>query len=150
MAFNWPLAASQSVDWSQDGNFIVVGYSNPVGRIWDVATQQPIVRFARHSDKLADLDFSPNNQRVVSLDIGRYLYVWDLLTGEVVYRSQVPHIPTAVKWSPDGRQVIVTTINSEPVIERVWQSTEELINFSRECCVRRELNAVERQTFGLP
>jgi WD40 repeat protein/serine/threonine protein kinase len=142
--------ASQIVDWSQDGNFIVVGYSNPIVRIWDVATQQSLVRFSMHSDKLAELDFAPNSQRVVSLDIGRYLYVWDILTGEVVYRSQVPHTPTAVKWSPDGKQVIVTTITSEPVIERVWQSTGELIAFTEECCVRRELNVIERQNFGLP
>jgi hypothetical protein len=31
----------------------------------------------------------------------------------------------------------------------VWQSTEELIQYAKECCVFRELTPEERQQFGL-
>jgi hypothetical protein len=32
----------------------------------------------------------------------------------------------------------------------IWQSTEELIAFARECCVFRDLTLEEREQFGLP
>ena len=37
-----------------------------------------------------------------------------------------------------------------PCAKRVWQSTEELIDYAYECCVWRELTAEEREQFGLP
>jgi uncharacterized protein YjiS (DUF1127 family) len=36
-----------------------------------------------------------------------------------------------------------------PFIKRVWQSTDELIQYAKECCVLRELTPAERQQFGL-
>ena len=51
----------------------------------------------------------------------------------------------------DGTHVIVTGDGiNEPIIKRVWQSTEELIDYAYECCVTRELTAEERGEFGLP
>ena len=37
-----------------------------------------------------------------------------------------------------------------PEIRRVWSSTEALVAYAQECCVRRELTAEERVQFGLP
>jgi hypothetical protein len=31
-----------------------------------------------------------------------------------------------------------------------WQSTEDLIDFAKECCIVRELTEEERERFGLP
>jgi WD40 repeat protein len=138
------------VSWSQDGRFIAVGYSDPVVRIWDSATMQPILRFGKHSDRPIDMSFAPNSQRVVSIDSGRYIYVWDVLTGEVVRSLRSSNTPYSVDWSPFGMHIIVATIDPEPDIKPVWQSTEDLIAFAEECCVRRELIIEERQTFGLP
>ena len=33
---------------------------------------------------------------------------------------------------------------------RVWQTTEELIAYAKECCVFRQLTPAEREQFGLP
>jgi hypothetical protein len=32
---------------------------------------------------------------------------------------------------------------------RVWQTTEELVEYAKECCVIRELTEAERVQFGL-
>jgi len=32
----------------------------------------------------------------------------------------------------------------------VWQTTEDLIDYVKECCVFRELTPEEREQFGLP
>jgi hypothetical protein len=64
-----------------------------------------------------------------------------------VMRFQVPGFTTSVDWSPDGKYLIAPA--DQVVIARVWQSTEELIQYAKECCVFRELTPEERQQFGL-
>ena len=36
-----------------------------------------------------------------------------------------------------------------PEVWRVWQNTEELIDYARECCVFRDLTMDEREQYGL-
>jgi hypothetical protein len=36
------------------------------------------------------------------------------------------------------------------MVHRVWQSTQELINHAKACCVTRALTPQEREQFGLP
>jgi WD40 repeat protein len=141
---------SQVVSWSQNGKFIAVGYSEPVAQIWDAVTLQPVLRFGNHSDKIVDLNFAPNSQRVVSIDAGRYMLVWDVETGSVVHSMRSSNTPTSVDWHPFGTHVIATTIDTEPDIKPVWQSTQDLISYAELCCARGELNEDQRKAFGLP
>jgi WD40 repeat protein len=142
--------ASQLVAWSPDGRSIAVGYSDPIVRIWDADSMQPITRFTRHADRLVDLDFSPNSQRLVSVDIGRQVLVWDVSSGSVVHTWRSTNTPASAAWSPSGKQVIITSIESEPDLNQAWQSSAELIAYAEQCCVRRQLGVDERRRFGLP
>jgi hypothetical protein len=76
--------------------------------------------------------------------------VWDAATGEEVISFGVPGFTSRVEWSPDGKQIIVAGGFDMPVVKRVWQSTQELIEYARECCVFRELTEAEREQYGLP
>jgi WD40 repeat protein len=142
--------SSQFVDWSSDGQWIVVGYSDMVIRIWSSDSLQPKIKFSRHNDRLVDLSFSPNSQRIISIDAGRRVLVWDALTGDEVSSFQTTNTPNSIDWSPDGKYVIMATFDPEPDIKRVWQSTESLIRYADQSCKGRELTADERQQFGLP
>jgi hypothetical protein len=60
-------------------------------------------------------------------------------------------------WSPDGKNLLTTIFNiidtSSPArsgVWRVWQSTDELIDYAKECCSFRQLTPEESQQFGLP
>jgi WD40 repeat protein len=141
---------SQLVAWSPDGRLIAVGYSDPVVRIWDGELLKPVTRFSRHADRLVDLDFAPNSQRVVSIDTGRQVLIWEALTGSVVHSLRARGTPNSVAWSPDGKLVNIATVDPEPEIYQVWQSTGELITYAEQCCVNRQLGVDERQRFGLP
>ncbi len=55
----------------------------------------------------------------------------------------------SLSWSPDGHYVLAAGAFNTPFITRVWQSTDELIQYAKECCVFRELTAAEREQFGL-
>jgi hypothetical protein len=52
-------------------------------------------------------------------------------------------------WSPDGQHLAIVGSETLVSVWRVWQSTDELIQYAKECCVLRELTAAERQQFGL-
>ncbi len=60
---------------------------------------------------------------------------------------QTPGLLTNVDWSPYRKYLILPS--GQLIITRVWQSTAELIQYAKECCVLRELTLAERQQFGL-
>jgi hypothetical protein len=53
-------------------------------------------------------------------------------------------------WSPDGQHLAVVGHETLVSVWRVWQSTEELVEYAKECCAFRELTAAERERFALP
>ena len=56
-------------------------------------------------------------------------------------------------WSPDGKYLLTPVgdmVERLSGVWRVWQTTEDLIAYAKECCVFRELTPEEREQFGLP
>jgi WD40 repeat protein len=137
--------------WSPDGSQILVTYENGVARIWDSITGAPILTFTGHQGPV-DGEWSPDGTLIASTDYANQLVkIWDSETGEELWSFSVAGAPLTIGWSPDGTHVIVTGDGlTEPVIKRIWQSTEELIDYAYQCCVNRELTVEEREQFGLP
>jgi WD40 repeat protein len=136
--------------WSPDGTRILVGYEQGVLRIWDVETGEPLITFAGHQGSTGG-EWSPDGTLIASSGFAnKSVKIWDAVTGEEFLSFFVAGAPLSNEWSPDGMHVIVTGDGlNEPVIKQVWHSTEELIEFARECCVSRELTPEEREQFGL-
>jgi WD40 repeat protein len=116
----------------------------------DATSGEELLRFTAHSDDIWHATWSPNGTRIVSGDESGEVKVWDAATGAVVLGFRVPGAVYSVDWSPDGNYVIAGGYFNPPVVRRAWQSTEELIDYAKECCVTRELTDAERQQFGLP
>ena len=57
----------------------------------------------------------------------------------------------AYKVAPDGKFAAVGQQMTDVCAKvwRVWQSTDEMIAYAKECCVFRELTVEERVEFGL-
>jgi WD40 repeat protein len=138
------------VEWSPDGERILVGYGNGAVKVWDAATGEGLVTFAGHAEQVWDASWSPDGTRVASADANGAVKVWDARTGDEVLGFAVPGNTVSVNWSPDGKYISAGGFYNTPVIRRVWQSTEELIAEAKECCVTRELTLAERAQFGLP
>ena len=96
------------------------------------------------------MNWSPDGTRIASGDEAGWVKVWDASTGEEVLSFFMSGHVDRVEWSPDGRQLIVAGGFQVPGVRRVWQSTEELMAYARECCVFRELTEAERDRYGLP
>jgi WD40 repeat protein len=95
------------------------------------------------------VNWSPDGTRLISGDYGGKAYVWDFATGQIVQSFAIDDQISSVDWSPDGKYVAATGYNNL-IIRRAWQSTQELIDYARECCMFRQLTEAERAQFGLP
>ena len=137
-------------EWSPDGKRLAVAYENGKAKVWDAATGNELTEFAGHTTWLWDVTWSPDGTRIASADANGIVKVWDAATGEEVMKFKAPGGAVLnVDWSPDGKSVIAAGFHRTPIITRAWQSTDELVQYAKECCVLRELTAAERKQFGL-
>ncbi len=136
---------------SPDGTRCRTTREKGAARRWDAETGEPRLTFTGHQG-LVDAVWSPDGTLIASTDFAEQIAkIWDAETGEELMSFSVPGAPLTIGWSPDGTHVIVTGDGiNEPIIKRVWTSTEELIEHAYDCCVSRELTPEEREQFGLP
>jgi len=52
-------------------------------------------------------------------------------------------------WSPDGQHLAIVGSETLVSVRRVWQSMQELVDYSKKCCVIRQLTEAECKQFGL-
>jgi WD40 repeat protein len=138
--------------WSPDGKYLAVTYSESMLRIYDASNWEEIQSFAAHSGEVWDVNWSPDGTRLVSGDVNGQGFVWDFATGQII-QSFKNTVIYSVDWSPDGKLIVAggcSTVDCFITIRRAWQSTQELIDYAKECCVMRELTQEERAQFGLP
>jgi WD40 repeat protein len=141
--------------WSPDGKTLAVGYQSGVIKLWDTQTWKVNRIFDAHQSQVWDLNWSPDGKRILSAElVNGVAHIWEAATGEIVATWDMKGLIVGglndVDWSPDGQYILLHGEEGLPFIRRVWQSTEELIDYAYECCVWRELTPAERQQFGLP
>jgi WD40 repeat protein/serine/threonine protein kinase len=156
-----PTAMFNSVRWSPDGTrLMTTGGSDEIGSednpviIWDANTGEKLVAILRHLGQVWWGTWSPNSQRVVTGSTDDTARIWDAATGAELLTLSTPNDwEVAPEWSPDGKYVAVGAFSldgsAESQVWRVWQTTEELIAYAKECCVFRVLTPEERERFGL-
>jgi WD40 repeat protein len=137
--------------WSPDGTQLITTHDGATIIIWDVATGEPVRTFTEHQGGTG-AEWSPDGTLVASRGwLDRLIKVWDAKTGEVLMSFSIAGSPLNVAWSPDSRYLMISGDGiNEPIIKRVWRSTDDLVAYAYECCVFRELTAQERVQFSLP
>jgi WD40 repeat protein len=136
--------------WSPDGGRVAVAYINGPVKVYDAASGKTLLTFAGHPNSATSVAWSPDGVRVASGDEDGAIKVWDAASGEEVLSFQVPGYLNRVEWASDGKYLITSGGFDVPVVQRAWQTTEELIADARGCCVFRELTEAEREQYGLP
>jgi WD40 repeat protein/serine/threonine protein kinase/DNA-binding XRE family transcriptional regulator len=135
--------------WSPDGKRLAVTYGSGPVKIWDATTGQELLTLVGHNTVVWEATWSPDGRRIASGDQAGNVKVWEVNTGQEVMNFKAPGFVRGLDWSDDGQYLLVSGMFNTPFIKRVWQSTDELIQYAKECCVLRELTAAERQQFGL-
>lgn len=154
-----PPASAWSVNWSPDGQYILTtsGYDDQGARdntvrIWEADSGKIILTIEGHSQQVTSGDWSPNMSRIVTSGSDDTLRVWDAKSGAELLSLPVPvSYVSNVMWSPDSRYIAVG-LDQYPgiMVFRAWQSTDELLDYAKGCCLFRQLTDLERQQFGLP
>jgi WD40 repeat protein/DNA-binding SARP family transcriptional activator len=146
-----------TANWSNDGTRLLTttgndeqGAKDHTARIWNGETGDEILVFNGHSKAVTYGDWSPNDRRIATFSNDGTVRVWDTATGHEYLLLKIPvGYGGYAWWSPDGKYLAIVGNATLVSIWRVWQTTEELIDFAKECCVFRELTDAERMQFGL-
>ncbi len=147
-----------AVDWSPDGKYLLTAGGNDerggkdnTARIWDGDTGQELLVFSGHTMSSWPGDWSPSGKRAVTSSNDGTVRIWDTSTGDQLLTLSVPlTYGLCAWWSPDGQHLAIAGLDTLVSVWRVWQSSEELVDYAKECCLFRELTAAERERFALP
>jgi len=157
-----PLALNLSVSWSPNGGkLLTTGGDDQLGSttnpviVWDARTGERLLTINQHTGHVWWGDWSPDGGRIVTGSTDDTARIWDAGTGAEVLRFETPsNWAVYPRWSPDGNYLAIAAYSFDgpgtSSVWRVWQTTEELIAYARECCVFRQLTPAEREQFGLP
>jgi WD40 repeat protein len=150
-----------SVSWSPDGSrLMTTGGNDQVGapanpiRIFDAESGEELLVIDEHAGNIWWGSWSPDGRRIATGSSDGTTRIWDAATGAELLTLDTPNNwANSPEWSPDGRFLAIGLFSfdedTESGVWRVWQSTEELLAYAKECCTFRELTAEERDQFGL-
>jgi WD40 repeat protein/DNA-binding XRE family transcriptional regulator len=145
IADNWLTA----VAWSADGTRIATYSDDGLGQVWDAVTGEILVTLFGHSGSVWAIRWSPAGDRLLTISQDGTARVWDATAG-----AELAHYTGGFiwdgDWSPDGTRIVVGDSDGTAKVFPAWQTTQELIDIARECCVFGELTDAERELFGLP
>jgi WD40 repeat protein/serine/threonine protein kinase/DNA-binding XRE family transcriptional regulator len=152
-----PPAFGLTAAWSPDGKRLLTaggndeqGAKDNTARVWDAVNGKELLVFAYHTKSVWPGDWSPNGKRIVTAGNDGTVRIWDASTGAELLTLYVPAgYGIFGWWSPDGKHIALVGNETLVSVWNVWQTTEDLITYAKDCCVVRELAPEERQQFGL-
>ena len=141
--------AVTGVAWSPDGRRIATYADDGIGSVWDATASSPtygeeLVTFSGHTSS-AGIHWSHTGERILTTSNDGTVRVWDANAGVELLR----YSGIGAAWSPDGKRIATADSDGTTKMLPAWQTTQELIDHAKECCVVRELTAEEREQFGL-
>ncbi len=88
----------------------------------DATTQEVLLTYHGHSDKIQMLAWSPDGSSIASSSLDETIKLWNAITGETTLTYHGNSLQASVfAWSPDGRYIASTNgLSSEEV--RVWDT----------------------------
>jgi hypothetical protein len=116
----------RSVAFSPDGRSIATGSNNGTARFWERATGEPAADEMALSGRLIHLYYSPDGERLLTLEAARHgpipASLWDSRTGRRVASLPDTGAVYFAGFSPDGRHVQTVTQPAGRV--QVWRTSD--------------------------
>jgi WD40 repeat protein len=101
--------------------------------VWDIASGQVVQRLEGHSGYVTanGCAFLPNGRRIVSAAWGGEIFVWNRATGKRTREFSSGHLdsPSSLALSPDGREVMVGTLQGRVT---AWDLGTSRVTFHNE------------------
>jgi serine/threonine protein kinase/WD40 repeat protein len=116
----------RSVAFSPDGRSIATGSDNRTARFWDRPTGEPATNELALSGRLIHLQYSPDGQRLLTLEADEHgpipASLWDTGTGRRVASLPETGAVYYAGFSPDGR--LVQTVTQPAGRVQVWRASD--------------------------
>ncbi|WP_448213696.1 WD40 repeat domain-containing protein [Colwellia sp. MEBiC06753] len=110
---------------ANNGNYLLIGKSNGTVVHVTLATGRRL-EFLGHSEKINAVDMLPNGRVAISGGNDYIAYVWDTVSGQVIYQFNHPSRITKVALDPQGRYAFTADSKKDA---HIWNlKTGKLVN----------------------
>ena len=115
---------NRALEFSPNGRIIASGYFTSV-YLWNVETQQEIVRFS-HEDFVNSISFSPNGNLLASGSRDNIIKLWNVTTGQNIATFTHKSSVYSVEFSPDGKTLASASYDSTIKLWDIATGTESI------------------------
>ena len=108
-----------TADISADQSLVVIGGTNKLIKVFDLATNEILYKIKKHSEWVTQVSFSPDGILLATADRNGGLFVWEARTGNPFYtldghKQEI----TSLSWRADGNVLLSA---SEEGAVRTWE-----------------------------
>ena len=108
-----------TADLSADQSLVVIGGTNKLIKVFDLATDEILYKIKKHSEWVTQVAFSPDGILLATADRNGGLFVWEARTGNPFYtldghKQEI----TSLSWRADGNVLLSA---SEEGAVRTWE-----------------------------
>ena len=133
--------------WSPDGDRIATSAGgNAI--IWDLTGKRDPIELVGHTADIQEMNWSPDGLYLLTSSVDGTGRLWNAETGLEVTIFDIGMLSDGF-LSPDGTRVAFSAVDGTVRFYPVLPEVDELIEYTYECCVVRELTSQERLMFGL-
>ena len=137
--FSLPGSPGRVARFSPDGTHLATGDNRGVVSIWDIASRNKLLEMRGHTQKILDLQFSPDEKLLASTSSDETFIVWNTQTGKEEFSAQAQVFDwdplDDVRFSPDGKFLISSNMLTSENVPlgneiRIWAVDHnwELVN----------------------
>src|SRR5262249_11252733 len=108
-----------AVAFSPDGKTVMTGGTEPIARLWDVATRRPVRYLSGHQGGVNSVAFSPDGCFVLTGSRDETARLWDAASGKPIGPPLRHPEPVArVAFGRDGKTILTAT---DEQVYRSWR-----------------------------
>jgi WD40 repeat protein len=136
------------VGWSQDSTRVAF-YSGGSIFVFDAFTGELQMKLvASEDDMVFSIIWAAEDSQIYTCDAGGSVRGFDLQTGNQIRQIEIGG-RLGCALSPDGSLLLIASTDGTTQIYPIWRTSQDLIDYAKECCIFRDLTPEEKFIYGL-